>query len=113
MVSAKVLEKVRRQYESDDRVIDLDRYKGDLFDVVFEIVTADTFVAGVASKILDQEPPTEEEKSVVARPLFSEGLWLRESGGSVDLRPHLEIYRVAHAIETLRTICNQALTREN
>jgi|KBSMisStandDraft_5_1062788.scaffolds.fasta_scaffold1030641_1 hypothetical protein len=54
-------------------------FEGALFDVVFDILTADTYVAGVATKILDGESIPHNERVVVVRsPLIVEASVLVE-----------------------------------
>jgi hypothetical protein len=51
MVSSEDLAGIRRCFEELKRQsVDPHNWKGLLFDVVFEIITADTYIAGIASK---------------------------------------------------------------
>ncbi len=115
MVSAKVTAEIRHCYEAlKEQRLDIHRYSGPLFDVVFEVVTADTFVAGVASKLIDRETVAPEERSVVTTPLLMEDRWWRcDDGQMFDLEPYPEIRRVATSIEGLRAKCNDALISTN
>ena len=115
MVPAEVIEELRQLYESSaDRAIDLHRYSGPLFDVVFEIITADTFVAGVASKLLDRQAVTPEEADVVNSPLLLDSrMWLRDDRRLFDIKPYPEIHRVAMYLERLRAKCHEALGLAN
>jgi hypothetical protein len=114
MVPAKVVEELKQLYESEERAIDLHQYSGPLFDVVFEIITADTFVAGVASKIVDREAVTPEESAVVTSPLLLESrMWRCDDGEIFDIQPYPEIHRVATSIESLRAKCQEALSLAN
>jgi hypothetical protein len=114
MVPAKVVEELKQLYESEERVIDLHQYSGPLFDVVFEIITADTFVAGVASKIVDREVVTPEERAVVTTPLLLDNrMWRCDDGEKFDIQLYPEINRVAKSIESLRAKCQEALSLAN
>jgi|SRR5882724_1614113 len=111
MVPTKVLEELRQLYESDERVIDLANYAGSLFDVAFDVITADTFVAGIASKIVDRDIVTAEERIAVDVPFLLEDRWWRRDDGQLfDLQPHAEIHKVAISIEYLRGKCSDALS---
>ena len=80
-------------------------YEGPLFDVVFDILTADTFVAGIATKILDGESIPHNERVIVVRsPLVVKNSWLYE-GRPFDLSAHPAILAVAHAVEHTRDLC--------
>jgi len=114
MVPAKVVEELKQLYESEERAIDLHQYSGPLFDVVFEIITADAFVSGVASKIVDREAVTLEEASVVNSPLLLDTrMWLCDDGRIFDIQPYPKIHRVAMHIESLRAKCHEALALAN
>jgi len=80
------------------------------FDVAFEITTAETVVAGVASKIMDQNQLTADDRLIVGCPFMLEGRWWKRASGSVfDLNEHPEIIGAAIAIEGLRAACERAL----
>lgn len=110
MVSTRILKELRYLIESNERAIDLHKYSDRLFDVVFDIITADTFVAGTASKILDRETLLPEERAIISKPLvISNGIWRCADGEMFDLRGYPEIYSVARGVEKLRAKCHQAL----
>ncbi len=80
-------------------------YEGTLFDVVFDILTADTFVAGIATKILDGESIPHNERVIVVRsPLVVKNSWLYE-GRPFDLSAHPTSLAVARAVENTRALC--------
>jgi hypothetical protein len=82
-----------------------------MFDVVFDIVTADTYVAGVASKIIDGDTVTPEERAFIGTPKLMEGGWWRcDDGQLFDVRQYPRVKLVAGAVESLRDKCNDALT---
>ena len=90
--------------------IELGNYTGPLFDVAFEITTAETFVGGVASKIIDRDRITKRDRLVVQHPLLLEGRWWQCDDGNVfDLRVNPEINSRAMTIEKLRATCAKAL----
>lgn len=97
MVSAKMTAEIERCYEAlANKRIDIHKYSGSLFDVVFEIITADTFVAGVASKLLDRAPVTGEERAVIsAQMLLEDRFWRLDNGQLFDLELHAEIKATA------------------
>lgn len=102
---------IKRCYEAlANTGIDIHKYSGPLFDVVFEIISADTFVAGVASKLLDRDPVTREERAIISAQMLLEGrLWRLDNGKLFDLQSYAEIQAAATVIETLRAKCCEAL----
>src|SRR5437762_10331312 len=111
MVSAKMTAEIKRCYEAlADKSIDIHKYSGSLFDVVFEIITADTFVAGVANRIFNRDPITSKERAIISAQMLLEGrLWRLDNGQLFDLQSHLEIKELATSIEALRAKCSEAL----
>jgi hypothetical protein len=111
MVSSELIREIGKRYEALTQTsIELGKYSGLLFDLAFEITTAETFVAGVATKIIDHSRLTAEDRLIVGRPFMLEGRWWKcNSGGVFDLGEHPEISRAAVAIEELRATCERAL----
>ena len=111
MVSPKLTAEIKRGFEAlRNQKLEIHDYGPPLFDVVFEIYTADTFVAGIASKLVDRDPVMQEERVVVESPLMIEGRWWRRDNGELfDLQPHVEVLEAAMAIEDLRIKCKAAL----
>jgi hypothetical protein len=55
-------------------------------DAAFEISTAGTFVAGVASSILDGKTVGVAERRVLERVFLADTRWILEDGRQIDLR---------------------------
>jgi hypothetical protein len=115
MVSPKLTAEIMRCYEAlREQRLDIHRYSGPLLDVVFEMITADTFVAGVARKLMDGDLVAPKERIVVRDPLLLEDRWWRcDAGQLFDLEPYEEIRMVATSIESLRAKCKDALSATN
>ena len=110
MVSTKVLKELRQLYDSDERVFDIHKCRDRLFDVAFEINTTDSFVSGIASKILDRGKVTAKERLFISKPLLDEGaLWRCDDGETFDIGPYPEVMRVVTGMEKLRVKCEEAL----
>jgi hypothetical protein len=111
MDSSEDLAGIRRCFEElKHHSVDPHNYKGLLFDVVFEIITADTYIAGIASKILDGEVIEAEERFLLGRSLLADKhRWQRPTGEVFDLQDHAEIGEYAIKVESLREKCHQAL----
>ena len=90
--------------------VDPHNYSGLLFDVVCEIITADTYIAGIASRIVDGEVIEVGERFFLSESLLIDKyLWRRPTGAVFDLRDHAGIREFAIKIERLREKCHQAL----
>ena len=110
MASAKVLRELRTLYASEGRAIDLHKYSEPLSSVVFEVITTDSFIAGIASKILDGESVDPEERAIASLPFFvKERWWKGDDGQMFDLEEYPEVREVAINIEKLRRKCNEIL----
>lgn len=112
MVSPKLIKEIRDLYDTlAELSLDIHEYSGPLFDVVFDIITADGFVAGIASKILDRNTVTAEERAFIARSKLMDGGWWRcDDGQLFNIGPYTRVTGVADAIERLRSKCNEALS---
>lgn len=92
------------------QTIDPHDYSGTLFNLVFDVVTAETFLAGIASKVIDGDYVEPQERAIVGRPVLTEGRWWHsDSGQAFDVQKHDEIRQVASRIEALRVSCDNAL----
>ncbi len=111
MVSPKFITEIRDLYDAlAELSLDIHEYSGPLFDVVFDVVTADSFVAGIASKLLDRNTITAEERAFIATPRLIDGGWWRcDDGQLFDIRPYASVMVVADAVERLRRKCDKAL----
>jgi hypothetical protein len=112
MVSPKLINLIRDLYDAlAELSLDVHEYSGPLFDVVFDVVTADSFVAGIARKLLDGNTITPEERAFIARPRLMNGGWWRcDDGQLFDIRPYARVKVVADAVERLRCKCDKALS---
>lgn len=112
MVPPEIIREIKQCYDAlAQHSLDPHSYTEPVFQVVFEIITADTFIAGIASKILDGDPVEPEDRVILSNPLLIGGHWWRCDNGQVfDVRKHEEVRRIAVNIERLRKKCNEALT---
>jgi len=91
--------------------LDIHQYSGRLAEVVFDIFTVDSFVAGIASKLLDRRAISAEERAFVARPMFLDDRWWRcEDGQLFDIRSDASVKIVAETVERLRRKCDEAVS---
>lgn len=112
MVSPKIIDEIRGLYEAlTEQSLDIHEYSDRMFDVVFDIITADTYVAGVATKIIDGDPIAPKERNFIGRPLLMEDRWWRcDDGELFDIQRYPRVKLVASTVESLRHKCNDALT---
>jgi hypothetical protein len=112
MVSTKEIDELRRCFEVlGEHSLDLHQFTGELSSVVFEMFTADSFIAGIASKMLDRDPVPNDERIIVSKPLLIEGRWWRQMSGNLfDLKDQPDVLQLALHIERLRSSCNKILS---
>lgn len=111
MVSSKVIDQLEHWYEVvRHQSIDPHKYSGESFEVVCEIITADTFIAGIASKLLDGSAINPIERQIVdASLVIDQHWWKRASGRNFNLHSLAEIHQVVQSLEKLRCLCKEAL----
>jgi hypothetical protein len=108
MVSSQMMHRLRDEFDTiESQSIDPQNYAGDDSDVVFDIITAETFVAGIASKILDSKTISSEEKQILNKEFVKGGNWLRADGSEYSLWHLPDVKEYVRSIEALRVICLQ------
>ena len=80
-------------------------HQGLLLDVAFELTTADTYIAGIASQLVDGRRPSGELLSVLQTPVVCGKRFLLASGHEVDLSGEEDLLRSAELLEQLRCEC--------
>jgi len=102
---------LKRCYAAQKRqLIDPSQFSGCLFELVVDMITADTFIAGIASKLIDGDSVETPERSIVGRPLFTDGRsWHLRNGEVFEVEGTGEIWRLANVIEETRVACDKAL----
>jgi hypothetical protein len=104
------MNELKNLFASEGRAIDLHKYSEPVFSVVFEMITTDSFIAGIANKILDGEPVNPEEQGLLSFPFFEEERWWQRGHGQMfDLQEYPEVREVAMNIERLRRKCKEIL----
>ncbi|MBX7151970.1 hypothetical protein K1X84_10045 [bacterium] len=81
-----------------------------VYEVVFDIITADTFISGVATKILDSSRISIAEKTILDRPLLDNFYWLSPDGRKVDISKFPQIIEYVAQIEKVR-ICGKKIVQ--
>lgn len=101
---------VQRLYDSLQRsTVDPNRYKAALQDVVFELMEADTFVAGIASSFLEGEQVDRSHLAILGMTFLVDTSWLRRDGSRFDLQSYPELLDYARCVEALKHECARLL----
>lgn len=95
--------------ELSQRTSDPRRFRGELADVAFEILSADTFVGGLAATLLEGKHPDQSHRQVLTRPLLAGLSWLLDDGRRIDLSTAPELHAHAKLVEQLRVECVRCL----
>lgn len=95
--------------ELSKRTSDPARFGGELADVAFEVVSADTFVGGLAATLLEGKHPDQSHRQVLTRPLLVGSSWLLDDGRRIDLSTVAELHSHARLVEQLRVECVRCL----
>jgi len=115
MVSSKVKDELRTAYDAlKVRAINVHSYSGELFDAVFDIVTLETAIAGIADTILSDGVVSAESIGILQAPIFADERktkMLRREGPTVNLSAHSKLLKHLRAIDRLREMCLQIYER--
>lgn len=80
-------------------------YVGEIGDAVFDMISADTFIAGIAASLLEGIMPELANRHILTRSLFSGSRWSLSNGQYIDLSAAEEVQSYARQIECLRQEC--------
>jgi hypothetical protein len=89
--------------------LNVNRYDGPEGDLAFDITTADTFIAGILSSILDRATISEQAKAVLRDPMLVGLTWRGRQTQDAYLGDLPELLKNAEIIERARVLCLEAL----
>jgi hypothetical protein len=108
MVPSRRIAELQKAYiRLQDHSIESNRYVGSELDLAFDLTTVDTFVAGIASKVLDGESVTPEEILLLNRPFLVGNIWNGHEVHKSDISGISEMLKYANAIEEVRVILSR------
>ena len=87
------------------RSLDLKAFTGQLADVAFEITTAESFLAGIASALLERGVMDPSHRVVLEKEFLRGTTWNLGDGARVDLSSAPELLQAARAVQELRDEC--------
>lgn len=107
MVSSKLKKLDQKFNKLKSTRVDMNKYKEDhIIDALFEIYTADTYVAGIATTLLDRGKVDKSNYIVVTtRYLRDKKYWIMVDGREIDISEYEEILKYAEIIEEIRKEC--------
>lgn len=89
--------------------VDPASYRAELADAAFEVLSADTFIAGIASTLLAGKRPDAQHMAVLRRDYLLDATWLLSDGRRVDLSLAPELFAHASLVEQVRRECIRCL----
>jgi hypothetical protein len=95
--------------QSSKTSVSVRKYQGQTADAAFEICTADTFVAGIASRVLEGQKPESAFLAILANPLMNGTCWVMPDKQLVDLSATPELLQAARLVEDLRMECRKVV----
>ncbi len=106
MVSPEMSAMLRESYSKlQTYSLDVNAYDDWQQDVVFDMTTIDTYLAGLASRLLSGQAITREEKTMLLYPFLVDEVWNGHWVRQTDLSGIPEILRYAQVIEQTRASC--------
>jgi hypothetical protein len=91
--------------------VNISKYKENpIFDALFDIVTTDTYVAGIATTLLNGKSVDRSNFIVVTtKYLRDKKYWIMGDGREIDISEYEEILKYAETIEETRKECYSIL----
>jgi len=83
------------------------KYSGELADVVFELISADSLIAGVAEALLSGNSLKMEHKTVLSKRLLLGSQWALSDGSLIDLSEQAELLEYGSLIQRISDECSR------
>jgi hypothetical protein len=91
--------------------IDPSIYVGEIGDAVFDMISSDTFIAGIATSMFEGIMPDLANRRILTRGLLSGSRWCLSNGQYVDLSEVEEVQSYARQIECVRRECLRCIEK--
>lgn len=110
MVPPKNLERLKKQYEilASKQAPDMFNYDEDIQNVLFEVFTLESALAGLASRRLKMQK-IENFDSILGHKIVNRAEYVNENGESIDLSAHPELLGYLAELEKLRSLINSTI----
>src|SRR4051794_27142189 len=82
-------------------------YTGPISDVVFDMLTADAFLAGIATTLIDRAPLQSAHRLTLDAPLLEGSMWVLADGRKIDLMAHPALLQYARVLDDMRVECQK------
>jgi hypothetical protein len=107
MVSSKVRKDLEVAFEElASTSVDIHVYNGQLLDTAFDVFTANTFIAGVADKVLSGDAVDDSDRMILATPLIlNQTFWVMNCGQAINIENDQPLFELAQKIEKVRELC--------
>jgi hypothetical protein len=110
MIPAQLQRDLRKCFEDlKAQPLNVNRYDGPEGDLAFDITTADSFVAGILSCILDGATISEQAEAVLREPMLVGQTWCGCQTPDAYLGDLPELLKNAEIMERARILCLEAL----
>jgi hypothetical protein len=93
---------------------DIHSYPASVGDALFDLFTVDTFVAGIADRLLSGMSVQVASHTVLRTPIpVTNSYWVSDDGREIDLREYPEILAFVQVLEELRQECWAIVSASN
>jgi hypothetical protein len=106
MVSSKVRSKLVEAFETlKNSTLDIHNYSGNDFDVVFDIISTDTFIAGIVDRIIDGQNIDQQENVILKKKYLENTCWITTEGNLLPLEHLPEVLEYAQVLQKVQQLC--------
>ena len=89
--------------------LNIHSYSGSDFDTVFDIISADTFIAGIADKIIEGHTVSQQEKAILNKKLLENKSWITTDGEIKSLEHLPEVLNYAYLLQNIQHLCRRVV----
>lgn len=113
MVPPRLLKSLRHSFSAmKSGRIDIHSYTGQVYDAVFDIITVETGIAGIADRLLDSESIEQHVLQSIADDRLVANQWRSLDGRLCSLESVPEVLEYARRVEETRKLCLKIISKQ-
>lgn len=105
MVSSEMTSELVKLFDIlKSKTLDIHSYSGDDFDVVFDLISTDSFLAGIADRVIEGKSVTYDEIIILKQKNMDGTDWITTEGSYISLEHLPEVLTYAQLLDSMRKL---------